>query len=315
MRHRPSPLFVWKLIAIVALAAGVFMFLSDPMKIVFSRRDAKISDKLAQTHFEKGETGIIFLGNSLMNAVLPVREVRLNADFEKELRRQGNLNMRVSAVKLTIGGFWNLRDLSDELLDVRPSVIVIQSEMIVSRHVQNRKPQPLTQRVGAWAGVLALKLVGQSQQQRQNRKGEKQFLASEKKTPAVRRGRTKKSAESLRITRALWSNQTVSRVHPRFVMAREFINRVSAAGIRIVIVELPVSSTSASFSTKKYFAERTAALQSLSQLGALHFAYPRVLPDDYFLDYNHANHKGRTEFLKWFLPAISQEIANREPGR
>jgi hypothetical protein len=313
MRSKPSPLFVWKLILIVSLAAALFMFLSDPMKIIFARRDVKLSDKLSQTHFKKGETGIIFFGDSLMNAVLPVRVENLNSVLEKEFRRQGDLKSRISAVELTSGGFWNLQDLSNQLLDVRPSVIVIQSEMVVSRNIKNKSRPVLTERVGTWSGVLVLKVFGQSQQ-RISKEVPNQFLATEKKTPKVKR-RPGKNKEALDVARAIWSKQDVSTTDPLFMMARRFINRASAAGIRVVLVELPVSSTSAGFSSKEYFAKRTAALQTLSKWGAVTIVYPHMLPDDYFTDYNHVNHKGRREFLRWFLPVFSQEMINREPRR
>ncbi len=309
MNSKPSPLFVWKLILVVILAAGAFLSFSDPIKVIFARRDVRLSDQLAQTHFKKDEIGIIFLGDSLLRAVLPYKDESVNTALAGRFQ-QGELKSRISAVKVTTGGIWNIQELSEQLIEARPSIIVIQSEMVVRRIYKNRPEQPLKERVGTWSGILGLKVFGHSQQQR-SKEGKKQFFTIEKQAPKAR-PRTKKSDESLEVTRHLWSNQVVSTADPIFIMARRFINRASATGIRVVLVELPVSNTSAGFSSREYFTKRTAALQSLSKSGAVTFVYPRILPDEYFVDYNHANPRSRREFLNWFYPVLADELLKYE---
>jgi hypothetical protein len=305
MRSKPSPLLVWKWILIVVLGAGAFMFFSNPMKIVLAQRDERLIKKLSKNQFKKDEIGVIFYGDSLMNAVLPYREAALNTALSE------HFTTNISAVKITTGGIWNLEELSDELIEAHPSIIVIQSEMVVRRNLKNKPRPSLTERIGTWSGALGLKLFGRSQK---TREAPKQFFTVERKPVKIKR-RAGKNKESLDVARLIWTNKAVSTTDPVFLMARKFIHRASAAGIRIVIVELPVSTTSADFSSKEYFAKRTAALQSLSKWGSVTFAYPNILPDRYFVDYNHVNPRGRREFLKWFLPVFAQEMTKYDKWR
>src|SRR5919106_350145 len=98
MMNGPSPLFVWKVILILIVAAGIFMYVSDPMKMVLNRRDDQLVKRVSRIHFNQDEIGIVFLGDSMMNCALPYRPVSLNNALAEEYRKDGGLNSSISAV-------------------------------------------------------------------------------------------------------------------------------------------------------------------------------------------------------------------------
>lgn len=287
------------------------MSIADPMKIVHKKRDDLLSKQLSAIHFDKGETGIIFFGNSLLNSALPVRHKFLIEELAEELRKNGGLKSSISAVEVTTGriSVSKLHEAVEQLIETGPAIIVIQSDIIARRVFNERQPK-ITERVGTWSGVLALQVFGRSQTPKKKEAG-KQLFTLKRKMPHAR-PQQKKGKKALAIARKLWVNQRVNPNDPAFVIAREFIHRLSAKGVRVIVVEMPVSNTAATFASERYLAERSAALHSLSKAGALHFTYPRVLPDDHFRDYSHVNHHGRREFLKWFFPLLSQELVKNE---
>jgi hypothetical protein len=301
MSNRPSPLFVWKVILILLLAAGIFMYVSDPMRTVLKRRDDLLLKRVSGLHFNEDEIGVVFFGDSMLDSALPPRQVALNKALVEEFRKNGGLKS-ISAYEFTWGmSTMKFREIADELIQARPSVIVIQGDMIVRRILKDRPPPKMENRVGTWSGVLSLQVFGKSQQQKPKETGK---LPKED-------GRPKKNQTSLEQARNLWSKQDVNTADAVFVRAQEFIQRLSASGIRVIMVELPVSNTAAIFSTEQYLAKRSAALHSLSKKGVLHFTYPQLLPDDHFGDYSHVNFRGRREFLKWFLPLLSKELVKK----
>jgi hypothetical protein len=301
MNNRPSPLFVWKVILIFVVAAGIFMYISDPMKTVLNRRDDQLLKRVAGLHFNEDEIGVVFFGDSMLDSALPPKQVALSRALTEEFRKNGGLKS-VSAYEFTWGmSAMKFREIADELIKARPSVIVIQGDMIVRRILKERPPPKITDRVGTWSGVLSLQVFGKSQPEKPKETGK------QRKDD----GRPKKNQSSLEEAQSLWSKQDVNTADAVFVRAQEFIQRISANGIRVVMVELPVSNTAAIFSTEQYLAKRSAALHSLSKEGVLHFTYPQLLPDDHFGDYSHVNYRGRREFLKWFFPLLSKELVKR----
>jgi hypothetical protein len=113
----------------------------------------------------------------------------------------------------------------------------------------------------------------------------------------------------------LWANQVASVTQPEYAVATNFVRKVSALGIRVVVVELPVSETAARFATKQYLRERSKVIQKLTESGVIHLAYPRILPDEYFRDYSHLNGKGRDECMRWLFPALAQALLENEITR
>jgi hypothetical protein len=310
MTHRkgPSPLFEWKVVFIVTAVAGIVMLLYDPMRTIRQRRDDAVLKQVSTIQFHSNQRGVIFFGNSLMNLALPPQNEILTKELLHPLRKEG-FPKSVSVVKVATGGLsaWRLRDLGGLLIRTRPSMIVLQSEMCVSRKGKRQEPPEMKNRIGVWSGVLSLQLFGKGLPV-DRRKPPNQLFETKQKPPSPR----SKRERALASARNLWSNQTASTGTREYQISRNFVERASEVGILVVILELPVSHTAAELATDEYLKARTSALEELSKAGALHLRYPIRLPDEYFADYSHLNIAGQKKFNRWLFPALAQVLVRLE---
>jgi hypothetical protein len=310
----PSPLVVWKMLLIVIVFATIAMLVADdPMKTVVRRSDGVLAQRISQLHFADDETGIIFFGNSLLNQALPVRNETLTWLINNEFRKYGHPGKYVP-VEITTGGVnaWRLQALGNQLIDAKPSVIVIQSEMFISRKREKGFNLQLTNRIAAWSGVLNLRFFGRVQNTGNPKVQGGQFPGIEKPGTNTVRRRQVQDDQTLAVAKDLWENQVASPDTPEFIASQKFVKRVLERGIRVVVVELPVSQTAAKFATSEYFAKRTQAIEELTNFGVIHLAYPRILPDDDFRDFSHLGTRGRRDFIRWFIPALTQALLKNE---
>ena len=293
------------------------MFFFDPLRMVHERKNDSLSSQLSRLHFSENETGIIFIGNSLMDNALPLKEQDINKALSRELQKQEKRNISVSTFNAAMGDFsaWDLKSLKDEIMNSSPSVIVVQSEVIVARYIKEPELQERNlDRIGMWSGLLERRLlVGlpqsmQDQAKRGKLIGDKLIKQQIGKNLKVELEKQQKELY-LAITKSLWSGQNVSDTSADFLTSREFIQRALSQGIRVIVLELPVSRAIISLAPEHYFTQRTAAIRSLSSRGRLVILrYPRVLPDEYFRDFRHLRPRGRREFLEWFIPALAREL-------
>ncbi len=310
----PSPLFVWKLLLIIVTAAGLFFHYKDPMEIVLKERDNKLAQRILRIQIKEGQIGIIFFGDSLIGNALPPGEKYLNIPIARRLKQAG-ISKPVVALPVTGGGvsFSNLRALADDLIALKPSVIVIQSEMLVPRFIKQPPKQNMKERIGTWSGLLSLELLGNTPQNYEEKPKEwlnqNQFIFGQRKVKAAIERR---QSDPQGIAKAVWSGQIVSTKNPEFIAGRELIRSLVRHGIKVIILELPVSQTAVKFAGGNYFKKRTAALDSIIQPGVSRLIYPKVLPDAHFYDYSHMSEAGRRIFIKWFVRALSKELVNYE---
>ena len=308
----PSPLFVWKLLFIATLGGGLFLYLVDPMPVVFEHRDIKMERAVQSANFKDGETGIIFFGNSLMNHALPPITRNLNALLEKELQKRKVNFPKVAALDIATGGVRapRLHGFADDFIRARPAVVVLQSEMFVSRSRKRNEPWSVSARtrLAQWSGILQLRLFGVVANP-PDTKVKHDFLQSNQQNAKVKESRHLKTEESLIRAREFWNNHVASIDDPIFVQGKQLVDRFEKAGIEVIVVELPVSRMAAELTSPNYLQDRRRVLQDLKQVGASIISYPNLLPNDYFTDYSHLNHKGRLVFLRWFGPALAEELA------
>jgi hypothetical protein len=288
------------------------MLLTDPMKYVTRRADRVVEKNLAKFHFGHNEIGMILFGNSLLNQSFQLHPRILRRKFFAEMKNAGYQGKRINPVEITRGGMnaFRLQSLADEMIATGPAIFLIQSEMFVARHRKISVKEQAANRFATWSGLMNLQLFGAAEFHRRPDQKNKNRMGVE--VTDRRRFRPNQPRQSQLRAKALWSNQVASNVHPEFVAALGFVQKASALGIRVIVIELPVSETAAKFATGRYFHERSEAIQQLTKLGVIRMIYPRTLSDHYFTDYSHLNRKGRDEFIRWFFPALAQALVKNE---
>ncbi len=101
---------------------------------------------------------------------------------------------------------------------------------------------------------------------------------------------------------------------PIFEMGRHLIQKALGQGIRVAVVETPLSFSISSRVAGDVFERRASAVRQLfGNFPPVYLRYMRVLPDSYFLDYRHLNAAGRAIFLKWFSQIVVQKNIQHSP--
>ncbi len=328
MKNAPSPLLVWKLLVVVLLIALAAMLFVDPKKAEVTRRKKAVSSKLDGIHFQPEELSILFFGNSLLRQSL-TGESELARAFNDHYRRSHQSHKPVRVVNLTFGGAspQYLRTVADQIIALRPTAIVIQIDMIIGRtmdpeeFVQHEQAEEqvdtVSWRFQYWSNVLRQPMMkyfpGSLEPSPRSRRLlnplsspvqiDIPFLRKDKRIANPRQ------ALALVAAKSMWSDQTVSTQDPRYRICRSFIRKAIAEGIKVIVVQPPVGVTANHLVQEGYFEKRIAAVRAITKPKLRKpLRFPRVLPDDCFKDYSHANEKGQRLFLRWFIPALALEI-------
>ena len=325
---KTSPLLVWILLAVVILAGLTAVQCIDPTRAEVARRKGVVSSKLQGIQLHEDELSILFLGNSLLRQALTVDEA-LSGALTKQF--EPNDQKRVRVINLTFGGAnpQYLRTVADEILTLHPKVIVMQIDMIVGRSLDAEAflerevtdKRSLSWRLQYWSSILQLSLGKYFPAVTEPSVKRRQLLSPVVSSSPIglayfekEEDPAKKRAETyLRRAKDMWVGQTMSTTDPGYKICRQFIRKAADEGIKVIIVQTPVSTTVESLVSTDYFEQRTAMVRRIIRPKLRPpLEYPRILPDDCFRDYSHVNKKGQRLFLQWFVPALAREIVRQD---
>jgi hypothetical protein len=307
--HR-SPLFVWKLVMIaVVLAVALFVYL-DPMIVRNYRINYILSRKLDSIRFAEGETGIVFLGNSLLRKALPASEAQIASLISKQLRNSHNNPGPVTVVSLMTGheSSQNLQSIAGKLIELRPAMIVIQTELVVAR---NRK-ETKWGRFWSWGrelhALMAAYLPGTQEVERPERVLDVSTTPARIDVSLLRKVQTPQEFHAEGIKK-VWNGQTVSMRNPDYLNTRMVIDRIRQKKIKLVVIEPPIDELAATYAPKGYFEKRSDVVRSVldPRLDG-YLRYPSFFPHSDFKDSRHLNIYGGKKFLSWCIPALVNEL-------
>ncbi len=161
-----------------------------------------------------------------------------------------------------------LQSVADEIITLHPTVIVMQIDMIVGRWLapeefvsrEQTERGSLSWRLQYWSGVLQQRLLKYLPQDREPPKKRRQLLNPlVSATPAGIRFLKKKRTENqrqnfyLHTAKNMWEGQTLSTTDPGYEICRQFIRKGVDEGIKVIVVQPPVSTTVESLVPKSYF--------------------------------------------------------------
>ena len=310
----PSPLFVWKLLLITAIAGIIALIQIDPVLVHIKQRQKELPQKIEKSRKEKKSADIVFFGDSLMQAATPSTETEINSILSK------NLNRPVRAVNLSIDGrsALDLDRRADQILRLNPKIIVLQPEMIVGR-MANPKEQTSfwvkeNQRLKDWINLVKAPLIKRFIAGGSSKKREELIdaLASPAQVDISILKDPKQETENdvyLRTLRQHWTGQLISTRAPEYSYCRNFIEKALANGSNVIVVQTPISETASKYATQQYLQQRKEIiLKLLGNDQNLYLSYPKLLPDNFFYDYVHVNRKGQKAFFKWLALELSQKL-------
>jgi len=302
----------------ITLIAGIVILIQfDPVFVHIKQRQRELPKKLEKSRKEKKDADIVFFGDSLMQTATPPTEAEINSILTKSASKP------VRAVNLSIDGrtAYDLERRADQILRLNPKIIVLQPEMMVGRvtQVKERKPRFLeeqSKRLKDWISYAKSPLIRRYITGGSTKKS--QELLDALSSPAqvdigiLKDTNPKEETEDqifLRTVREHWTAQRISLRSPEYNYSRNFIQKAVANGARVIVVETPISQTAAQFATEEYLRKRKEVILNL--LGgdqSLYLSYPKILPDQFFYDYAHANRKGQKVFFKWLAPMLAQKL-------
>jgi hypothetical protein len=212
---------------------------------------------------------------------------------------------------------------ADQMLDLNPRLIVLQTEMVVARkaRIEKRREGPLAQerdRVSNWIRYAKAPLVKPLVADLPGRK-QKELLQA-LSCPArvdisILQGDDEKKKDltleeaNLRRARERWADQDLSADSRRYDAARKFIRKAREKGASVLVLEPPVSQTAARFATEAYLQERRELVMALLEPERHDYLnYPEIMPDDQFLDLSHVTTRGRKAFFAWLAPALAERL-------
>jgi lysophospholipase L1-like esterase len=314
----PSPLFVWKLLLITAIAATIALTQIDPVLVHIQQRQKELPKKIEKSRKEKKTADIVFFGDSLMQAATPPTEAEINSILSKILNRP------VRAVNLSIDGrsALDLDRRADQILRLNPRIVVLQPEMVVGRMANPKQQRSFLekekQRLKDWINFAKAPLIKRFIAGGSSKKREELInaLASPAQVDIAILKDSNQETENdifLRTLREHWTGQIISKRAPEYNYCRNFIEKALANGSKVIIVETPISETASKYATAQYLQQRKEViLKLLGDDQNLYLSYPKLLPDNFFYDYVHVNRKGQKAFFKWLAIEISKNFPEAE---
>jgi len=310
-----SPLLIWKFLVPPVVLALFFLVLVRPATFEDLRRAGMFASQLDHVRFEKNEAGVLILGNSLLQHAMPpdrVISARFNAEILKETGKPG----RIRAYKIAVPGLptSELKKSREKILATRPKIVILQTELVFPNYAVKDPPknfedwfQMKTDQMREWSRLVKV-YISPSLAQTNIPAKTKKLLGAVKSNAIDSQTRQKAIAQDFQTQRLewLWSKRKVNRNAPDYVMCREFIDEAHAAGIRVAVLDMPVSSRTLTIAPKNYLEERSSAIQEILGPSDFYLRYPKSLPDSYFFDYSHLTVRGRSTFFRWTTRTFAQ---------
>jgi hypothetical protein len=106
-------------------------------------------------------------------------------------------------------------------------------------------------------------------------------------------------------TQARWRMARVDRDGWSYELGRAFLVRAAESGVRVLLVDLPVSQVMVDAAGASYFDERRAVVTAECEvIGCALGEWPGIYPNRWFNDFRHLNALGRKVFLSWLRPRL-----------
>jgi hypothetical protein len=321
-----SPLFVWFLLLATLVGAAVVLSRIDPIRVHVEQRQKELPKKIEKVKRAKKEVDVVFFGDSLMQFAIPRREDDISKAITTGMPAP---RAAVKVVNLAMDGRTplDLARRSDQILGLKPKLVIIQVEMVVNRPPLDRDDagfiQQQRERLKNWIRYARSPLLKRFFPAGEGSGKKKKELLDALSSPAQvdikllkGAGEDPTAEESLeqinmRRARERWQGQTVRADSRQYKICREFIRRARSQDTRVLIVETPVSETASNLATKQYLQERRELVLSLLDGDAAgYLQYPEILADKYFDDYSHTNRKGEKVFFAWLAQELAQRLVN-----
>lgn len=308
--ERNRPFSSWIVVVIIALACMIAMLRIDPRQIEWNRKTRELSKRLTGTHRETSSKSILFLGNSLLQFSLPVSEPRFAAWIESRFRMEGE-TASVQVLNLTFAGesAESISILADSIFAMHPTAVVVQVDLLFHRNAKDT----FHERMAVWAHLLRLPIDRHMPSESSlATAGERLFG----KTPAITAGsrsfqlrKTKHEPVEVRLKQRMWKGYNLSPEQSDYQELVKFARTAQEKGIRIIIIETPMSVTARAVASEKFLEIRYRMAQQVLGADSEKFLlFPEVLPDEYFRDYRHVNARGQQRFLQWLVPELTRNL-------
>lgn len=322
-----SPLFVWILVSCTIILAMIVLSQVDAVRVHVKQRQKELPKKIENEKRGNKRIDILFFGNSLMQSAIPAKEVEISKIISRSAFPDSQDAAKLRIVNFAVEGrsAWDIQRRADQILTLKPKLIVLQTEMIVARRVNKNLIQQTffdekKERLQNWIRYARTPLLERFLPGEHSERKRRELLDA-LASPAHVDIKVLKAAddnntadESLEATnlqraRERWSGQPISVDSDEYKAGREFVRKARANGSTVIILEPPLSETAARLATEEYLRHRRDAMLALLDGDQRHYLqYPTVLPDKYFDDYSHANRKGQKVFFAWLAPALAERL-------
>jgi len=216
----------------------------------------------------------------------------------------GASNWRFLRIARGAGGWRDLQLLTGPILETRPDLLIVQYSMLFERPARMGYPEFASHRWRSWL----LRLAGRpSLQLRTN------LIRDDERGAGWTRHSAAAQARYLERLRRRLDLRPPPPTHE----IRAWLDRVTAAGTRVMILDLPRPPE-----------VRAAGESALAALGGNELrqwlardgragwrACPEEFPLEMFRDYSHLNPAGRERFLPWLVAVVEEELARAGEGR
>ncbi|MCI0413043.1 hypothetical protein L0222_09610 [bacterium] len=296
-----SPLRVWKVVFAVASVFVILLLFLDP-GVFDARRRAKLRvRKLQQLELKNDEFSILVTGNSMLMAALPKSEKHTAELLTLQYAGNGKRPVRVIYAWVLSGRVESLAILHDEIIRLRPDMVVIQFEMLIKRKI----PRSHIRRLQIWSELIHQILSDSIHSELRIRRSSNSQIQNKFPLDVKRNQRAGRGARGVK-NPAL---EEILLTDSDLMIGRRFIESALSAGIHVVAVDAPLNPLRAAATSQDYLKAKDKAVRFVyEQYDPVYFRFREGLPADCFNDYFHVNEKGRTIFSEWFLAAVVREL-------
>lgn len=300
---RPPPLRVWAAVAVVALllAAAVWPSYRKALRDgdFLDANRPRIAEFAADQELGGAGPRIVALGNSLL-----YRGIWFDGTMATVAARYGAPNWHFLRIVRSMGGYRNFTPLFEPILAARPDLLILQSDLLL----ENVQPIGYGEYLSYSARSWLRQATGRPSLQR---------------TAVIDQLRDREDNPPFRRSDAVLARYVAARPYalplpaPARAEIEELLLLAKAAGIRVVVLDLPRSAASreaVAVCRRGSGGDATEAWLRQGDL-ATWLECPLAFDDDCFYDYAHLNAAGRDKLVSWLVGALARELKSAGDGQ
>jgi hypothetical protein len=290
--------FIWALIIAADVIAVLFFMAGVQNRVRYVTNDYNL--ELIQNFEESSENAsgsVVFFGNSRLR-----HAVNVGYFVEEVEGKEKDNNITVMQFAPNAARFSLFKNVTDEILSIKPSIIVIQDSII--SNAPNRVPNAVS-----WSKTIYGFLFRKASNVDPYEvwKNDRQSIMSEK---ACMESYTQRDIDMQLAFNRDRDSHSLSDENTGYQLAKDFIQKAVEQGITVVILSIPPDLENLSdFHVKQHQTDFFGIGYTPSPEELLPKTYNKVewwrdapaYPSDHYCDLVHLNQKGRGLFSKWLL--------------